>query len=88
MQNTKNIRNNNVSVSFKMDRAEKERFEELLKDMGLSLSAAFNIFAKAVIQESAIPFKVKSKGNIPNAETRKAIENIENGVDLEDFTIG
>lgn len=74
-----------VSVSFKMNKAEKERFEELVKDMGLSLSSAFNIFAKAVIQENAIPFKLKA--NVPNEETKKAIENIEHKLDLESFSI-
>lgn len=68
-----------------MDKDDKARFESIINDMGLNLSSAFNIFAKAVIREKAIPFKLQ--GNIPNEETRKAIENARNGQNLESFTL-
>ena len=76
-----------INVTFRMDKSDKERFESIINNMGLNLSSAFNVFAKAVIRENAIPFKLQSEGNIPNEETRKAIENIEKGQNLESFTI-
>ena len=76
-----------INVTFRMDKGDKERFESIINNMGLNLSSAFNVFAKAVIRENAIPFKLQSEGNIPNEETRKVIENIEKGQNLESFTI-
>ena len=76
-----------INVTFRMDKDDKVRFESIISDMGLNLSSAFNVFAKAVIRENAIPFKLQGEGKIPNKETQKVIENIEKGVDLESVTI-
>lgn len=41
-----------VNVNFKLDADVKKRMEEACSDMGLSLSAAFTIFAKKVGRET------------------------------------
>ncbi|MBR2215592.1 MAG: type II toxin-antitoxin system RelB/DinJ family antitoxin [Selenomonadaceae bacterium] len=41
-----------------MDAGVKEDFESVCKDMGLNLDAAFNVFAKKVINERRIPFEL------------------------------
>ena len=76
-----------INVTFRMDKNDKVRFEQIISDMGLNLSSAFNVFAKAVIRENAIPFTLQGKSEIPNDETIRAIENIEKGINLEEVTI-
>ena len=45
-------------VSFRMDAELKKTTEEICKEMGLTLTSAFTIFAAKVAQERAIPFKL------------------------------
>ena len=47
-----------VSVNFKLDSDVKKNMENACVDMGLSMSAAFTIFAKKVARERRIPFTV------------------------------
>ena len=43
-------------VNFRMDEDVKRKMESACKDMGMSLSTAFNIFAVKVGNERRIPF--------------------------------
>ena len=47
-----------VNVNFKLDADVKKSMEEACADMGLSMSAAFTIFAKKVGRERRIPFEI------------------------------
>jgi len=47
-----------VNVNFRMDAAVKSEMEEVCSDLGLSMTTAFNIFAKKMIREKRIPFDV------------------------------
>lgn len=47
-----------VNVNFRMDRKDKNQMEKVCKDLGLSMSTAFNIFAKKMGREYRIPFEV------------------------------
>ena len=47
-----------VNVNIKMDEEIKKRMERACAEMGLSMSAAFTIFAKKVGREYRIPFEV------------------------------
>ena len=49
---------NTVNVNFKLDANVKRSMEQACADMGLSMSAAFTIFAKKVGRERRIPFEV------------------------------
>ena len=49
-----------VSVNFKLDSDVKKSMEKACRDMGLSMSAAFTIFAKTVGRERRIPFAVSA----------------------------
>ncbi len=49
-----------VNVNFKLDSDVKKSMEKACADMGLSLSAAFTIFAKKVGRERRIPFEVSA----------------------------
>ena len=47
-----------VNVNFKLDSDVKKSMEKACADMGLSMSAAFTIFAKKVGRERRIPFEI------------------------------
>ena len=47
-----------VNVNFKLDADVKKNMEAACSDMGLSMSAAFTIFAITVARERRIPFEV------------------------------
>ena len=67
-----------TSVNIRMDEATKVAFDKFCQEIGLSVSSAFNIFAKTVVREQRIPFELTTE--TPNDETRKAIENVRNGI--------
>ena len=47
-----------VNVNFKLDADVKKSMEQACSELGLSMSAAFTIFAKKVGREKRIPFEV------------------------------
>lgn len=47
-----------VNVNFRMDAELKKSMEAICEEMGLSMTTAFTIFAKAVSRERRIPFEV------------------------------
>lgn len=49
-----------VNVNFKLDADVKKGMETACADMGLSMSAAFTIFARTVSREKRIPFEVSA----------------------------
>lgn len=65
-----------VNVNFKLDVDVKKAMERACAEMGISMSAAFTIFAKKVGREYRIPFEVSadpfySKSNINYLENIK-----------------
>jgi len=47
-----------TSVTVRMDENLKKQVEVLFDDMGLNMTTAFTIFAKAVIRQNKIPFEI------------------------------
>ena len=47
-----------VNVNFSLDKDVKKSMEQACSELGLSMSAAFTIFAKKVGREKRIPFEV------------------------------
>lgn len=45
-------------VNFRMDEDLKKEMDSVCKDMGLTATAAYTIFAKKVTQEKRIPFEI------------------------------
>ena len=69
-------------VNFRMDKDLKKSMEQACKEMGLSMTTAFTIFATKVSKEKRIPFEVAvdpfySEANM--TRLRKAIANVESG---------
>ena len=52
-----------VNVTIRMDKDEKDRAEKLFSEFGLTMNAAFNMFAKQALREESIPFieKISTK---------------------------
>ena len=64
----------NTSINIRMDADLKRQFEAFCADMGMTMSAAFNIFARKAVREYRIPFEIS--GDVPNAETVEAIQEV------------
>ncbi len=47
-------------VNIRMDENVKKKMEKLCNELGITLSAAFNIFARKMIRENGIPFDVSA----------------------------
>ena len=47
-----------VLVNFRMDEEDKKGMEEVCKELGLSMTTAFTIFAKKMRREKRIPFEI------------------------------
>ena len=47
-----------ANVNFKLDTDVKKNMEDVCRELGLSMSAAFTMFAKKVGREKRIPFEV------------------------------
>ena len=71
-----------VLVNFRMDSELKRDMEETCRELGMSMSTAFTIFAKKMSREKRIPFEVSvdpfySDANMAYLE--KVITEIETG---------
>ena len=69
-------------INFRMDEELKKSMEETCKDLGLSMTTAFTIFAKKMTREKRIPFDVSvdpfySEGNM--TYLKKVVDDIESG---------
>ncbi|MCL1905046.1 MAG: type II toxin-antitoxin system RelB/DinJ family antitoxin [Methanomassiliicoccaceae archaeon] len=60
-----------INVNIRIDEDLKQEFESLCQNLGLTMTAAFNVFAKTAVRQQSIPFRVSME---PNAETKAAIE--------------
>lgn len=47
-----------VNVTIRMDETLKAQADELFSDFGLTLNAAFTMFAKQAVREQRIPFEI------------------------------
>ncbi len=68
------------NICIRMDEDLKKQFDFLCNELGLTMSTAINIFVKKFVREQALPFALSI--NDYNEETRKAIEDVENGIGL------
>lgn len=73
--NNKNADTSTTRVNIKLDKEIKEKAEVLFNELGLNMTAAINIFIRQSLREKGIPFEISL--NVPNAETIKAIEEVE-----------
>jgi DNA-damage-inducible protein J len=72
-----------VNVNFRLDEEVKKSMEQVCSELGLSMSAAFTIFAKKVSREKRIPFELSvdpffSENNIRYLEQKMSDYNAGN----------
>jgi len=69
------------AVNFRMDAGLKQDFANVCDQLGLSVSGAFTVFAKAVVRENAIPFRVTTATSSSRdlAELRAALIRLDHG---------
>ena len=48
-----------ASVTVRMDDKLKRQMEAVLDDLGMNITTAFTVFAKAVVREDGLPFELK-----------------------------
>lgn len=52
-----------ATISIRVDQTLKSKFDSLCEEFGLSTTAAFNIFMKAVVRECRIPFEIRAESD-------------------------
>ena len=65
----------NTYVRARIDSHTKDRAADALEAMGLSISDAIRLLMLRIADEKRLPFEVR----IPNAETKRAINELESG---------
>ena len=61
-----------TNLNIRTDKEIKEAAEKIYSSLGLNMTTAINMFLRASIRESGIPFDLKL--NVPNEVTIEAIE--------------
>ncbi len=69
----------NTNINVRTTEDIKKGAEIILNGLGLNISSAINLFLKQVINYRGIPFDLR----LPNRETLKAMDDIENNRNLE-----
>lgn len=69
-----------TNINIRMDEQLKKQFDLLCNQLGMNMSTAINIFAKAMVRRQGIPFEVSL--DTPNSETIAAIDDVNNGRNL------
>ena len=65
-----------VLVAFRMDAEDKKGMEDVCKELGMSMSTAFTIFAKKMRRERRIPFEgLVNNVSVPHIVKRACLSN-------------
>ena len=71
------------TLTARIDEADKEQFNSFCDSVGLTSSAAINLFVKAVIREQSIPFEIKAGDPFYSASNQrhliKSIQQLRKG---------
>jgi DNA-damage-inducible protein J len=73
-----------INVTIRLDREVKEQAERMFSDFGMSLSTAFNIFARQALRQGKIPFEIYDPfySDKNQGELSRRISDIEAGRNL------
>jgi len=76
-----NLENRNTFVKARVNIALKQDVEEILGDLGLTMSDAINVLLSQIKLNEGLPFEIKR----PNKLTQKVLENSQKGKGLKRF---
>jgi DNA-damage-inducible protein J len=65
-----------MTTTIRIDNDLKQECDIIFRDLGLTMSAAMNLFLKQVVRTRSIPFELKA--HVPNKTTRKTLDAIIN----------
>lgn len=65
----------NVTTSFNKD--DKIQMDKMLKELGITFSAALNMFVKQSIRENKLPLSLDL-----NVDTQRVLRDVQNNIDL------
>ncbi|MDR1735438.1 MAG: type II toxin-antitoxin system RelB/DinJ family antitoxin [Oscillospiraceae bacterium] len=71
-----------TSITIRMDESLKKQAEMLFDDLGMNMTTAFTVFAKAAVRYQKIPFELASDPFFADANMnrlRKAIADVSSG---------
>ena len=73
-------------INFRMDTEEKNSFEDVCGQLGLTITTAFKMFAKKVVRERRIPFDLSldpfySESNMEHL--RRGVKALDEGLGVE-----
>ena len=73
-----------VILSIRMDENVKKQFDAICSEVGISTSAAINLFVKTVLRDGKIPFEISVKddpfyNNVNKVRLRKSIDALNAG---------
>lgn len=69
-----------INVNIRMNDDTKSKFEEFCESVGMTMTSAFNLFAKTVVNEQRIPFEIRS--NKYNNLTMKVLDDALDGKNM------
>lgn len=72
-----------VQTSMRLEESTFNEAKAILASLGMNVTDAVSIFMSMVVQNKGLPFEVK----LPNAETRRVMEEVRRGENIEDFNI-
>ena len=64
-----------TNLNIRTDKEVKEQSDKIFSELGLSMTAAINMFLRATIRENGIPFSLKL--DTPNQETKEALNEFD-----------
>jgi len=73
---------NDATVSVRVSKEVKAKAEAVLKALNISMSGAVDLYLREIAFHRGLPFAVR----IPNEETLKAMHEVEQGADLEEYS--
>ena len=80
-----------ATLSIRMDDKTKNSFENFCDSVGLTVSAAVNLFAQKVVSTHEIPFKICEPDPFWSEENqaflKKAVTDIKNGVNVSEHEL-
>ena len=65
-----------VMVNFRLDEEIKKSMEQACREMGLSMTTAFTIFAKKVGSEKRIPFEITAESRRPDSRREQGEDQL------------
>ncbi len=65
------------AINVQVDKKDKEQATNILKDLGLNMSTAINMFIKQIIKEDGIPFEIRNP-----RPSKELLEALQEGEDI------